>query len=433
MQAPPAEVRDLRIESIAAGGDGVGRSDGLVIFTPRTAPGDVARIAVTPMRGGRFGRGRLLEVLSPSPERVAPACRHFVRDRCGGCQLQHIGYDAQIAAKSVIVHDALDRIARRPVVRVDVAASPQAWRYRRKLTLALRRRGAGRWMAGLHRFDDPGDIFALEECPITEDAVVAVWQAVMAVTDLLPDAPELRAAVRRTSDGFAFVVEGGRHWPTGARFAAAIPSLTEVWWTPDHGSRRAIYVARDERERTAEVSQDRVMAAPSGASFVQVNAAMSDRLHNDLVSRVLAHAPTTAVDAYAGTGTTAVALARVGVRVTAIEADSVAAAHCRTLLPAGSRCVAGLVEDALPGALPADVVLLNPPRSGLAASVAARLETAGPSPRAVFYVSCDPATLARDLARLGGWRIAHVQGYDMFPQTAHVETLCELVPERAVA
>src|SRR5579863_1518842 len=101
----------------------------------------------------------------------------------------------------------------------------------------------------------------------------------------------------------------------------------------------------------------------------------------------------------------------------------------RPSVPVPCRRGAARVEDALPRALPVDVVILNPPRTGASMSVIAALRDASPSPRAIVYVSCDPATLARDVGRLAGWRIAALRSFDMFPQTAHVETVCELVPE----
>jgi 23S rRNA (uracil1939-C5)-methyltransferase len=116
------------------------------------------------------------------------------------------------------------------------------------------------------------------------------------------------------------------------------------------------------------------------------------------------------------------------VRVSAIEADPEAGAYCARVLPAGSRAMTARVEDVFSRVLPADVVLVNPPRAGLAASVTATLEQSADRPRAIIYVSCDPATLARDVSRLASWRIESLRAFDMFPQTAHVETLCELVP-----
>jgi 23S rRNA (uracil1939-C5)-methyltransferase len=156
---------------------------------------------------------------------------------------------------------------------------------------------------------------------------------------------------------------------------------------------------------------------------------VAEALAAHVVERVMAHAPATVVDAYAGAGDVAVELAGRGVRVDAIELDAEAAAWAAARLPAGSRAHAGRAEELLPGALPADVVLLNPPRAGVDARVTTALEAT--PPRAVVYVSCNPATLARDLARLPGFRLQAVTAFDMFPQTAHVETVCELVPEAA--
>jgi 23S rRNA (uracil1939-C5)-methyltransferase len=117
--------------------------------------------------------------------------------------------------------------------------------------------------------------------------------------------------------------------------------------------------------------------------------------------------------------------------VTAIEVDREAARIASSRLPAGSRAVAARVEDALPSALPAELVLVNPPRSGLDPRITKLLQDADSSLRAIVYVSCDPATLARDVARMPRWRLAAARAFDMFPQTAHVETVCELVPEAA--
>jgi len=408
------QTLDVEVESIAAGGDGVARAAGLVVFLPRTAPGDAGRAQVE--LKGRFARGDLVELTRPSSVRTEPLCAHYTRDRCGGCQIQHIRYDAQLAAKQRIVHDSLSRIGGRATTLPDVRPSPRQWRYRRKLTLAIRPRGA-KWVAGLHPYDAPGRIFPLDDCPITDERVLAAWREVMAASAHFPRARELRGAVRLLDAGSAFVLEGGTSWPQAGRFFEAVPSLSALWWAPQ--SRRAEPIANRRAERT-----------PS-ASFAQVNPVVADMLREYVVERVLGHAPRSVVDAYAGVGDTAAALAGRGVRVTAIELDADAAAWCGRRLPAGSRAIAGRVEDHLGAALPADVVLLNPPRAGVDARVAAALGAPGAAPRAVVYVSCNPATLARDLVRMPALRIASVVAFDMFPQTAHVETVCELVPGAA--
>ena len=408
----PAAPVEAEIGSIAAGGDGVARVAGMVAFVPRTAPGDRALVSLATQ--GRFARGTLGEVVRASPDRIEPPCPHYTHDRCGGCQLQHMRYAAQLEAKRAIVRDSLQRIGKRGVALPEIVASPAEWRYRRKLTLALRRRG-GRWIAGLHAYDDPDTVFDLRDCPVTDERVLAAWREVMAASELLPSARALRGSVRLLAEGAALVIEGGDRWPASSRFFDAVPSIRALWWVTEGREWRPVH--------------DRREVAEPGASFAQVNAGVAERLHAYVVERVLAHAPARVVDAYSGAGDTALPLARAGARVTAIELDPDASAWAAARLPAGSTAVRARVEEALPAALPADVVIVNPPRTGVDERVTATLAAAAPRPRAIVYVSCNPATLARDLARLPGWRIASLLSFDMFPQTAHVETVCELVPE----
>ena len=400
---------NIEIESIAAGGDGVGRSRGLVVFIPRTAPGDlvVARVETR----GRFARGTLTELRRPSPARVQPPCIHYERDRCGGCQLQHLAYAAQLEAKAAIVRDAVQRIGRRGVHLPSVRASPAEWRYRSKLTLALRRRG-GRWIAGLHTYDDPAAVFELRDCPITDERVVAAWAEVLRAARLLPPAGALRGSMRLLDSGVAFVLEGADAWPEAKAFFEAVPAVSALWWRPEAAGRRLIAA--------------RGPAEAASASFAQVNAAVAELVRAHVVGRVTVLEPRTVVDAYAGSGDTAVALAKRGIAVTAIELDPAAAGASAARLPPGSRSIAGRVEDVLGDALPVDVVILNPPRRGIDPRVAAQLTAIRPRPRAVLYVSCNPATLARDLTRLPDYGITALDAFDMFPQTAHVETVCEL-------
>lgn len=406
------EIFDVRIDSIATGGDGVGRRNGMVVFVPRTSPGDVARVKAR--QDGRLMRGELLDLVTPSTDRVQPRCRHYVADSCGGCQLQHIPYEGQLRAKAGIIRDALTRIGRLAIEQPTVEPSTRQWGYRNKLTLALRRVG-DRWVAGMHTINAPDKVFELQECHIADDAVLAAWKQVLAASHTLPDARELRASVRLlTRGGFSLSVEGGNEWRAAQELAAAIPALTELWWQPVAQPRRLVYSGGE--------------GPAMGAAFEQVNAEVARSLVECTAALARSRSPATAVDAYAGTGDVSVALAALGARVTAIEIDKNASEQCAARLPKGSRAVAASVESALPKALPADVVVLNPPRAGLAARVTTILQEQSPPPRAVLYVSCDPATLARDLKRMDRYRVVSVRGFDMFPQTAHVETVCELVP-----
>ena len=403
---------DVRIESIAAGGDGVARHEGIVVFVPRTAPDDLVRVAA--VQDGRLMRGRLIEVIEPSSQRVDPPCAHYTEDKCGGCQIQHLDYErSQLPAKSRIIGDALSRIGKAAIAQAPVVEpSPRQWRYRTKLTLALRRFESG-WIAGLRRYDDPEAVFALRDCPITDERVMAAWKRVLLHQELLPHANRLRGAILLLGESLSFTLEGGSEWVASDQFFLAIPDLAQLWWMPE-GKRRRLLASRDNHQ--------------AGASFAQVNPAVATRLREWVTGLATAFHPRVVVDAYAGTGDIAVALAEQGARVTAIEIDRDASRVCASRLPEGSRAIAAPVERALPAALPADLIVLNPPRTGLDARVIEILQSQSAKPKAVLYVSCNPATLARDVRRLDRYTIRSLRGFDMFPQTAHVETVCELVP-----
>ncbi|MGI9076773.1 MAG: class I SAM-dependent RNA methyltransferase, partial [Gemmatimonadaceae bacterium] len=373
-------------------------------------------------KGSRFARAELRTLRVASPERVEPLCMHYTRDKCGGCQLQHISYNAQLKAKARIIRDAFERIGKRAVAAIHVRPSAPQWRYRRKLTLALRRREisddgsriGSEWIAGLHPFDDPANVFPLEECPITGDAVMDIWRAILRAESLLPDARSLRGAVRVDQSAATFVLEGGNSWPGFEGFMSAVPELNAIWWTPARGTRRLMTGGEPN--------------AQSGAVFLQVNASVAAELQHYVVQRTMAYRPDRVIDAYSGIGEIASVLSDAGVQTTAIDLDPAAVARCAQLLPFGSRAIAGRVEELLSDFLPADVVLLNPPRTGIDANVCEALQRVCGATRAIIYTSCNPATLARDVARLPGYRVARIEAFDMFPQTAHVETVCELVP-----
>jgi 23S rRNA (uracil1939-C5)-methyltransferase len=368
----------------------------------------------------------LLQLLEASPDRVEPACAHYVVDRCGGCQLQHLSREAQRESLRRVVRDALQRVGHREIALPELV-SGAGWGYRERLTLTLRKRGAA-WMGGLHALDDAGRVFALDTCPIAHPRLIACWTLVSRLLRGLPlpgAGSELRLSLR-LADGqgerVTLVIIGGMMWPDAADWAAqlhaAIPMVAAVWWTRDDGS--SVALAGD--------------AASDVLAFAQVNREVAAALQRDVLSTIRALHPTSVIDAYSGRGDFAEALAHDGARVTAIEADAMATARAATRLSAypSTRVLTALVEDVLDTALPADVVILNPPRRGVdVRAISSLADAAVRGVRAIVYVSCDPATLARDLARLPRWRVESIRCYDMFPQTAHVETVCLLLPEPA--
>lgn len=413
-----SQVISVEIDSIAAGGDGVGRSNGLVVFVPRTAAGEMVTARISGK--GSFARGSLRTISRASDDRIEPPCPHYTRDRCGGCQIQHIAYSAQLRAKRRIVKDAIERIGKRPAEVSEVIPSDAEWRYRTKLTLAMKRSSSGEWIAGLHQYDNPGKIFALNDCPITDRTVVSTWREILDKQGFFPPVPALRGSVRITPDGPVFVMMGAMRWSNASGFFDSVKSLAAAWWENDEGYRRPIGDRRPKRS-----------LQPPAASFAQVNAEVALDLRKHVIATISAYSPQKVVDAYSGAGDTAVALAKAGARVTAIELDADAARWCALHLPEGSVSLRARVEAVLSKALPADAVILNPPRSGTDARVTEILNEAGEKPKVIAYISCNPATLARDIARLPKYRVKSVVPFDMFPQTAHIETVCELVPEAA--
>jgi len=413
-----AEV--VLIESVAAGGDGVGHlADGMTVFVPRTAPGD--RIALAWVRRRRrHARAEAAEVLAPGPDRVAPPCRHFERDACGGCQWQHLSLEAQHRAKRRVVGDALRRLGGLAVHDPDLVPSPRALGYRTTITLTVRWRGAEP-VVGFHRAtgegDGAGEVFPLERCEIARPEVAELWAAIRPALGSLPRGEDVRLKLRVAHDGgLHLIVNGGdRAWTTPqplaeAALGTALPAT--VWWQPSGGAAR----------RMAGPAADRASVA-----FEQVNAEVADVLRAavlDAVPREARHV----LDLYAGTGEVALALARRGHEVVSIEAEEAdvrlteARARAEGL---AVRAVAARVEDRIAALLPADAVIVNPPRTGLAPEVTAALGRQPPVQ--LVYVSCDPATLARDLKRLGAEPARLVlRCFDMFPQTSHVETLAVL-------
>ena len=231
--------------------------------------------------------------------------------------------------------------------------------------------------------------------------------------------------------------------------------LRAVWWIPRGGAPVGLAGDVTHGESGVDIGEPVAGAGSAGAApfdevavaghyepdarealaFAQVNPAVATALRDYVVDAVRSFSPTRVIDAYAGSGQLTERLARGGTDVVSIEADvSGAAATRRRLEEAGLghrvQVITALVESALASALPADVVILNPPRMGVDVGVMRQLEhAASQGVRGMVYVSCDPATLARDLARVPGWRIDAVRCFDMFPQTAHVETVCVLRPE----
>lgn len=419
---PPPQT--VVIDSIAAGGEGVGRlADGRVVFVHRTAPGDRAQVAITEQHA-RWTRGRLLRVLEPSPDRREAPCPYY--GECGGCTLEHLTYGAQLRAKGRIVADALTRIGGVPTEPPEVVASPSEFRYRNRVSFALRRAGAGEVLAGFHALGDPDRIVDMDgSCLLPEEPIAEVWSRLREAwgTDAfrLPSGERLRLTLRATAEGrVSLLVEGGFSSGRPQELIEAVPGLDSVWHRPGPAAPELVAGAPGLPETWGDETVDL-----SGAAFLQVNRSAASLLEEHVIAAAGKVTGLRVVDAYCGVGFHARRLARAGAEVVGIELDADAVAAARATAPEGARFEQGPVEELLPAELPADLVILNPPRAGVAPEVLEQL--ASRPPARLIYVSCNPATLARDLRRLApAFRLEHLRSFDLFPQTAHVETVAEL-------
>jgi 23S rRNA (uracil1939-C5)-methyltransferase len=407
-----SSVIQVEILRLAAGGDGIGKlSDGRTVFVPRTAPEDL--VEITGLREHkRFARARLGRVLRASPHRVDPRCPHYVQDDCGGCQLQHIDDETQLAGRRTFVGDALRRIAKRDVADPPVVPAGRTYDYRTKLTLHA---DDGGRRIGLHRYDRPGQIFDLQWCHITVPALMDLWQAVRALRRLLP--ARLEQVVLRLDRG------GGRHlvirvgegevWSGAERLWREMQqrgASATIWYQPQGGVARAAAGAGEAFPATV---------------FEQVHPEMGDRVREFAIAQLGDVTGRKVWDLYAGIGETTSRLMARGAQVESVELDRQAVAEAERRGPAARRH-SGRVEDLLPELTRPDVVVTNPPRIGMDERVTSALERLRPD--RLVYISCDPATLARDLQRLVSFRLVLVQAFDLFPQTTHVETVAVLEP-----
>jgi 23S rRNA (uracil1939-C5)-methyltransferase len=415
---------EIDIHGIAAGGAGVGRdADGRAVFVHRTAPGERVSARLIEVRK-RWARGRLERVLDAAPERREAPCRFY--DRCGGCTLEHLRYDAQLKAKAAIVRDALSRIGGIAIDSPDVVASPRELRYRNRVSFTLVRLRDGSVRAGFHELDRPDRVLDIDEaCLLPEAPVAAAWGDVRRAwgrgASRLPSGARLRLTLRGTSAGrISLLVQGGYSAGRPDELLARIPSLAGIWHQPQPGDEPVLLAGTAELTESW-AGEDLTLG---GAVFLQVNreaAALLDARVLELAGDVSGR---TVVDAYCGVGLHARRLARRGARVRGIELDARAVQEAQRTVP-DAAFAAARVEDALPSMLPADLVILNPPRAGVADEAITALRDVPPS--RIIYVSCDPATLARDLKRLAPvFELRSIRCFDLFPQTAHVESVVEL-------
>ena len=442
---------ELAVEGLGHSGEGVARLQGFTVFVPFALPGERVTAAIEEVKKN-YARARLKAIVEASPDRVDPLCPVFWR--CGGCQLQHMAYHAQLAAKRQRVIDALARIGGLSGVPVrETIGMADPWHYRNKAQLPVGMAG-GRLAGG---FFAPGthDIVPIDACLIqraennaaVKAALAAAVEAEIPAYDEQTGKGVLRHILCRvgTASGEVMVllVTATAELPEGRRIVRhlreKIPNLASVQQNINPARTNVILGSRTRLLWGRETITERVCGLEfdvSAASFFQINTVQAEVLYGIVQEYAGLTGTETLADVYCGTGTIALCLAPRAKEVIGIEEAEAAVRDARQNARrngiANASFLAGDAAEVLPrlveDGLRPDVVVLDPPRAGCARQVLDAL--AKVAPRRIVYVSCDPASLARDLAILSaaGFSVREAQPVDMFPQTSHVE--CVALIER---
>ena len=448
MAAPVAKGQELEltVDSLAYGGNGVARHGNFVVFVRRGLPGDRVLARVTKVKRG-FAEALAEEVLAPSPDRVEAPCRHF--GACGGCRFQDYAYERQSAAKELQVRDALVRLGgfTDPPLEPIVPAASQ-FRYRNKLEFSFTQVSEGPAL-GFHRAGRWDEVLPIDECLLQSEVGNAVRDA---VRDWARE-EGLEAYDQGTQSGYLrhLVVREGRN--TGQLLVLLVtaprqrfdpdylietlrrfPEVRSIHWavndTPAEVTNLPTSLLWGEQAIEEELLGLRFRVRPN--AFLQTNTEMAERLFALVLDEAGLTGTENVYDLYCGTGTIGLALARAAGAVWGVEIspESVACAienaelngitNAQFFACTDSQSLAELRERA--GA--PDVVVVDPPRAGLAGKALRR--TGGLQAQRIVYVSCNPTTLASDLQVLRdeyGYALRRCRPVDMFPHTPHIESV----------
>ena len=385
---PRKERREitLRLDAMTYGGDAIGRAGGKAIFVRGGIAGELVRAEIVEERD-HFARAQVTDVIEPSPERVQPRCPHFgfSANSCGGCTWQHIDYAAQLRFKTDIVREQLRRIGKIVDAPVRKALpSPDVWAYRNHAQFSVTPDGRLGFQAARSNRVTPIKVCYIIQPPIAEWFASAGWM----------EAGVERMDVRAAGSQLAVTVERGGQG-----------------------------IATDQR---LEFTVKDVPLRVSAESFFQVNTSLVETLVDLVLNRLDLHGGETVLDAYCGVGLFSRFVAPVAGRVVGIESSHSAVDDARENLAQFNHVDLreGWVEQELASiAPPMDAAILDPPRAGCGPHVIGAV--IDKQIKRLVYVSCDPATLARDARQLvdGGYRLLDVQPVDMFPHTFHIETV----------
>lgn len=441
------QIIEVTIDDLTHEGAGVARIDGYAIFIPKALPGERAKVKVIKVNKG-YGFGRLLEVVAKSPDRIEePPCPIF--DQCGGCQLQHLSYERQLKQKRKLVSDALERIGKlKDVVVHPTIGMTDPWRYRNKAQVPFADREGG-LVAGFYQ-ERSHQIIDMEGCLIQHEENDKVVQAVKKIASQYriqgyveqKHKGTLRHVVARygvnTGQLMIVLITRSAELPNKNKVIEAIreqiPNVTSI--VQNINPKRTNVIFGDKttvlwgEEHIYDTIGD-VKFAISARSFYQVNPEQTKVLYDKALEYAQLTGAETVIDAYCGIGTISLFLAKRAKHVYGVEivpeAISDAKQNAKLNGITNVEFAVGEAEKVIPWwyaqGVRADVIVVDPPRKGCDEAL---LDTIiKMKPERVVYVSCNPATLARDLRILedGGFKTVEVQPVDMFPHTTHVEVV----------
>ena len=439
------QTYELQIDRLGTSGEGVGRYDSFTVFVPNALPGETVSVVIEEVKNS-YARGRIKQILHESADRVAPLCALY--EECGGCQLQHLSYEAQLRAKRAQVVDALIHIGKLPQIPVmETLRAEEPWNYRNKMQFPIGRNSGkiviGCFAQGSHT------IINTENCHIQRAENNDLANATREIAEQLhiPVYNEdthkgvlrhIVGRVGRSNDLMAVIVTATKQLPRAKDFVRMmrerLPNLVSVHQNIQT-YRNNVIMGRDTQllwgRPTIIDSLGRLNFHISPRSFFQVNTRQAERLYEQALAYADLHGTETVIDAYCGTGTITLFLAQKARKVYGIEIVQPAILDARKNARDNHIKNAEFIVGDATAVMPAlykqgirpDVVVVDPPRAGCTETV---LRTfANMKPQRIVYVSCNPATLARDLAILKGlgYLAQEVQPVDLFPQTSHVETV----------
>lgn len=443
----PKDIIELTITGLGSSGEGVGKEQGFTFFVPGALPGERVQAQITLLKKN-YGLGRLVKLLVPSQDRTAPLCP--VYEACGGCQLQHLAYPAQLKYKRQTVMDDLERIGHFPHPMVqETLGAKDPWHYRNKMQLPVAQEKGhslvmGCYAKGTHRVIDIKDCLIQQQTNNQIAQVVRQWMQTYHIPALEEDAR--RGIVRHvmgrvgvhTGEVMAVLITNTPQVPhlkeLAQQLGDTIPHFTTLVQNVNSRHTNVIMGTKNYTVYGPGYIHDRLGAFTftiSPLSFFQVNTKQAERLYETALRYAGLTGKEYVLDAYCGTGTITLFLAQKAKRALGIEivgpAIQDAWQNARDNHVKNVDFICGDTAKALPQLLKSgshpDVIVLDPPRAGCEKSVLDAIAKARPN--RVVYVSCNPATLARDAAILRdkGFVMRNVQPVDMFPHTAHIETV----------